>query len=131
MECPRVQGQSPHGAVSWGHAARTGPALLQPGLTRGYRAGSRVRAPQRAAEVGRGAQATAGETGTCGWAGGGRGHLGALPGLETDAMQGSYSWEPQLSWGGEALRNQALFVESVLGEPWGRAMCQCRGTMGQ
>lgn len=65
------------------------------------------------------------------WAAAGGGHLGALSRLETEAMQGSDSWEPQLSWVGGSLRSQALVVESVLGEPWGRAMCQCRGAMGQ
>lgn len=63
--------------------------------------------------------------------GAGGGHLGALSRLETDAMQGSDSWELQLSWVGGSLRSQALVVESVLGEPWGRAMSQCRGAMGQ
>lgn len=116
-----------HGAMQLG----TGSAPMLPGLTRGYRAGSNVRASQGASELGRGVQATAGETGTCGWAGAGRGHLGALSRLETDATQGSDSWEPHLSWGGGSLRSQALVVESVLGEPWGRAMCQCRGAMRQ
>lgn len=47
-------------------------------------------------------------------------------------MQGSDPWEPQLSWGGVSLRTRhSLMVESVMGEPWGRAMCQCRGPMGQ
>lgn len=90
---------------------------MLPGLTRGYRAGSGVRAPQGASERARGVQATAGETGTHGWAAAGGGHLGALSRLETDAMQGSDSWEPQLSWVGGSLRSQALVVESVLGEP--------------
>lgn len=102
--------QSPHGAVPWGHAARNKASSHAARTDQS----SSVRASQGASELGRGVQATAGETVTCGWAVGARGHLKALSRLETNGMQGSDSWEPQLSWGGVSLRSQALDVESVL-----------------
>lgn len=75
---------------SMGPCCQEQASSVLPGLTR-YRAG---RAPQGASELGRGVQATAGETRTHGCAGGGGGHLGALSGLETDAIQGSDPGNP-------------------------------------
>lgn len=129
MECPCVQGQLRVPMGLFHGAASNRASSMLPGLTRGYRAGSGVGAPQGASELGRGAQATAGETGTHAWAGGGGGTW--EPCLGWRLMSSRDQSPGNLSWGGVPLRSQALVVESVLGEPWGRAMCQCRGAMGQ
>lgn len=63
MECPCVQGQLRVPMGLFHGAASNRASSMLPGLTRGYRAGSGVGAPQGASELGRGAQATAGETG--------------------------------------------------------------------
>lgn len=123
--------QSPHGAIPWDHAARNRVS------SHAARTDQRVQGRQRCQGTPRGLRAGQRGPGHCwgnrdpwlGW--GWRGALGALSRLETDAMQGSDSWEPQLSWVGGSLRSQALVVESVLGEPWSRAMSQCREAMGQ